>query len=304
MSLKCKKCGCDALIKSDDWYSCPKCGAVMFDMDVKVNDITSPTKEMERLDSQRDAVSNSKNAPSPDIIEENSENAPSAQTDIEEKQQEKAKKRKEKKKIKKAEKGKKAKNKADDTDDTDSEDSEEENKKSKLRENVEFFIPIVLAVIIALLLKTFVFANAVVPTGSMLNTIQEGDRIIASRLAYINDEPERYDIVIFKYPDDESQYFVKRIIGLPGEKVEVIDGIVYVTKTNGETVQLDDSFVTNCVPEGDFGPYYVPEDCYFMMGDNRNSSLDSRFWTNKYVEKDKIVGKVKFRYYPKISSIE
>lgn len=176
--------------------------------------------------------------------------------------------------------------------------------KSRLRSAVDFLIPIVVAVIVALLLKTFVFANAVVPTGSMLNTIQKGDRIIASRLAYINDDPERYDIIIFKYPDNEEQYFVKRIIGLPGETVQITDGTVYVTKPDGETVELDDSFVTVDEPSGSFGPYAVPEDSYFVMGDNRNSSRDSRYWTNKFVKRDKIVGKVKLRYYPNPSKVE
>lgn len=180
----------------------------------------------------------------------------------------------------------------------------EKKKKSFFREVLEFVIPIILAVAIALFLKNCVIANAKVPTGSMLNTIQEGDRIIASRLAYINDDPERYDIIIFKYPDDESQYFVKRVIGLPGETVNIVNGIVYVTKTDGTTIQLDDSFVTNCVPVGNFGPYVVPEDSYFMLGDNRNNSEDSRYWENKYVKKDKIIGKVLFRYYPTISSIK
>lgn len=180
----------------------------------------------------------------------------------------------------------------------------EKKKKSFFREVLEFVIPIILAVAIALFLKNYVIANAKVPTGSMLNTIQEGDRIIASRLAYINDDPERYDIIIFKYPDDESQYFVKRVIGLPGETVNIVNGIVYVTKTDGTTIQLDDSFVTNCVPVGNFGPYVVPEDSYFMLGDNRNNSEDSRYWENKYVKKDKIIGKVLFRYYPTISSIK
>lgn len=180
----------------------------------------------------------------------------------------------------------------------------EKKKKSFFREVLEFVIPIILAVAIALFLKNCVIANAKVPTGSMLNTIQEGDRIIASRLAYLNDDPERYDIIIFKFPDDESQYFVKRVIGLPGETVNIVNGIVYVTKTDGTTIQLDDSFVTNCVPMGNFGPYVVPEDSYFMLGDNRNNSEDSRYWENKYVKKDKIIGKVLFRYYPTISSIK
>lgn len=100
----------------------------------------------------------------------------------------------------------------------------EENKKqkSKLREVIDFLLPILIAVAVALVLKYCVIANAVVPTGSMLNTIQEGDRVIASRLAYVKDDPQRYDIVIFKYPDDEKQYYVKRIVGLPGETVEVV----------------------------------------------------------------------------------
>lgn len=176
--------------------------------------------------------------------------------------------------------------------------------KSKLQETIEFCIPIVIAVVLALILRTFVFANAVVPTGSMLNTIQEGDRIIASRLAYKNDDPQRYDIILFKYPDDESQIYVKRVIGLPGETVQIVGGVVYVTKTDGKTIQLADSFVTACVPYGDFGPFVVPKDSYFMLGDNRNDSKDSRYWTNTYVKRDKIIGKVKFRYYPSIGKIE
>ncbi len=182
--------------------------------------------------------------------------------------------------------------------------SESPKKKSRIKDTVDFLVPVVIAVVIAVLLKTFVFANAVVPTGSMLNTIQEKDRIIASRLAYINEDPQRYDVVIFKFPDDESKYFVKRVIGLPGETVQIVNGVVYVTKTDGETIQLDDSFITACEPDGNFGPYEVPEDSYFMLGDNRNDSRDSRYWQNKFVEKNKIIGKVKFRYFPNPSKIE
>lgn len=185
----------------------------------------------------------------------------------------------------------------------------EEKKKSPLREMLEFCLPIVIALIIAIILKSVVFANAIVPTGSMLNTIQEKDRVIASRLAYNNHDPERYDIIIFKFPDDLEQgittYYVKRIIGLPGETVNIKNGIVYVTDKDGNTTQLDDSFVTNCTPIGDYGPYEVPENSYFVMGDNRNSSVDSRFWsTTNYVNKDLIIGKVMFRYYPNPSKLE
>lgn len=180
----------------------------------------------------------------------------------------------------------------------------EKKKKSKLREALDFFFPIILALIIALLLKYFVFANAVVPTGSMLNTIQEGDRIIASRIEYNFSDPERYDIIIFRAPDEvakgnKNEFYVKRIIGLPGETITIVNGVVYATDTNGNTNQLRDDFITACKPTGNFGPYEVPENSYFVMGDNRESSVDSRYWlTTNYVDRDLIIGKVKFRYFP------
>ncbi len=181
---------------------------------------------------------------------------------------------------------------------------EVKKQKSKLRETLDFFLPIIIALIVAMLLKTFIFANAVVPTGSMLNTIHEGDRIIASRIEYNFNDPERFDIIIFKAPDEvakgnEKEYYVKRIIGLPGETVTIVNGVVYVANASGKTTQLRDDFVTACTPTGNFGPYTVPENSYFVMGDNRENSIDSRYWaTTNYVDEDLIIGKVKFRYYP------
>ena len=180
----------------------------------------------------------------------------------------------------------------------------EEKKKSKGRETLEFILPIVIAFILAMVLRSFVFANAVVPTGSMLNTIQEGDRIIASRIEYTFHDVERYDIIIFKAPDEvakgnEKTYYVKRVIGLPGETVTIVNGVVYVAGKDGKSEQLRDDFITACTPTGNYGPYVVPEDSYFVMGDNRESSVDSRFWvTTNYVQKDLIIGKAKFCYYP------
>ena len=94
--------------------------------------------------------------------------------------------------------------------------------------------------------------------------------------------------------------FIKRIIGLPGEKVEIIDGKVYI---NDSKEPLEEDYIKEEM-EGSFGPYDVPEGCYFMMGDNRNDSLDSRFWNDKYVKKDAILGKAKLQYYPKIKLIK
>lgn len=152
---------------------------------------------------------------------------------------------------------------------------------------------ILLAAILAGAVNSFLIVNAEVPTGSMENTIMAGDRILALRTSYWLGEPERGDITVFRYPDDPTgnTLYVKRIIGLPGDTVQVEDGEVFV---NGET--LEEDYIAE-ITDGDFGPYTVPEGCYFMMGDNRNHSVDSRFWENKFVEKDEILGKVVLRYY-------
>lgn len=152
---------------------------------------------------------------------------------------------------------------------------------------------ILLAAILAGAVNSFLIVNAEVPTGSMENTIMAGDRILALRTSYWFGEPERGDITVFRYPDDPTgnTLYVKRIIGLPGDTVQVEDGEVFV---NGET--LEEDYIAE-ITDGDFGPYTVPEGCYFMMGDNRNHSVDSRFWEDKFVEKDEILGKVVLRYY-------
>ena len=165
------------------------------------------------------------------------------------------------------------------------------------------------AILIAFVLTRCVIVNAETPTSSMENTIMTGDRIFGFRMAYgLNfdffgkhisyktKDPERFDIIIFKFPDDESQLFIKRLIGLPGETVEIRDGKVYI---NGSDEPLDDSFVPE-VPTGNYGPYKVPENSYFMLGDNREYSRDSRFWKNTFVSFDEIVGKAIVRYYPSI----
>lgn len=94
-------------------------------------------------------------------------------------------------------------------------------------------------------------------------------------------------MIIFRYPDDPSQYFVKRVIGLPGEKIDIRNGTVFA---NGE--KLKDSFVEDL--SKDYGTYIVPQESYFVMGDNRNHSNDSRFWDNKYVENDMIMAKANY----------
>lgn len=173
---------------------------------------------------------------------------------------------------------------------------EESRKTTILREIISWVKVILSAILIAVIVDFFVIANAIVPTGSMETTIPAGSRIMGLRLYYLFAEPERGDIVIFKYPDDESVDYLKRIIGLPGETVEIIDGRVYI---DGSEEPLEESYLSE-IPTGDFGPYEVPEDCYFMLGDNRAVSKDSRYWENTYVSKDKIVAKAMFMYYPSL----
>lgn len=154
-------------------------------------------------------------------------------------------------------------------------------KNSIWKELWEYIKMIIFVVVVVLIVNNFLLINARVPSESMEKTIMTGDRFFGNRLAYLFDDPERFDIVVFKYPDDESQLFVKRVIGLPGETVEIKDGKVYI---NGSETPLDDSFTPE-TPTGDYGPYVVPEGSYFMLGDNRNHSGDSRFWKQPYVEK-------------------
>lgn len=156
------------------------------------------------------------------------------------------------------------------------------------------------AVILAYCINNFIIVNATVPTGSMNNTIMEGDRMIGLRFSYLFDDPKRGDIVIFKYPDDETQNYVKRVIGLPGDTIQIIEGKVYI---NGSTTPLEEDYLKE-TPTGNFGPFVVPEGKYFMMGDNREKSWDSRYWTNKYVAKDKILGKAVLRYWPNIKVLK
>ena len=173
-------------------------------------------------------------------------------------------------------------------------------KNSIWKELWEYIKMIIFVVVVVLIVNNFLLINARVPSESMEKTIMTGDRFFGNRLAYLFDDPERFDIVVFKYPDDESQLFVKRVIGLPGETVEIKDGKVYI---NGSETPLDDSFTPE-TPTGDYGPDVVPEGSYFMLGDNRNHSGDSRFWKQPYVEKEKIVGKAIFRYFPGVKILK
>jgi signal peptidase I len=166
-----------------------------------------------------------------------------------------------------------------------------------LSELLSWISVIVIAAGIALVLNNFIIANSRVPSASMENTIMTKDRIIGLRMAYMFSEPQRGDIIIFRYPDDEKVYYVKRIIGIPGDVIDIVDGKVYL---NNSSAPLDEPYLKEAmIPEAPMH-FEVPEEGYFCLGDNRNNSKDARRWKNTYVYKDKIIAKVVLRYFPNI----
>lgn len=159
-----------------------------------------------------------------------------------------------------------------------------------VKEIISWIMVFVVAIVLALLINRFVIYRVSSPTGSMENTFMINDKVFIFRLAYLFSEPKRGDIVVFEAPDKPEEDYIKRIIGLPGETVQGIDGVVYI---NGEP--LEEDYLKEPM-YGSFGPYTVPEGHYFMMGDNRNESLDARLWNNKFVAFKKIRGKAVCKY--------
>jgi signal peptidase I len=176
------------------------------------------------------------------------------------------------------------------------EKKEKKRGESVVREIISWGITLLLAFALAVILKNYVIINATVPTGSMEHTIEPGDDLFGLRLAYKFSEPERGDIIIFNFPDDETQKYVKRVIGLPGEKVTINEGLIYI---NDSTTPLQEDYLKEewVRATGPF-EFNVPEDSYLVLGDNRNDSYDARYWDNTYVTKDAIIGKAYMIYYP------
>lgn len=171
-----------------------------------------------------------------------------------------------------------------------------EKKESVLWEICSWIFTFALAIGLALVLKNYVIINATVPTGSMEHTIEPGDDLFGLRLTYHFSEVKRGDIIIFRFPDDETQKYVKRVIGLPGETVTIEDGEIYIddSETPLDEPYLKDEWVQATGPF----TFEVPEDGYLVMGDNRNDSYDARYWDNTYVTSDQIIGKAYMIYYP------
>ncbi|MCG0275970.1 MAG: signal peptidase I [Thermosediminibacteraceae bacterium] len=160
------------------------------------------------------------------------------------------------------------------------------------KEIADWIKSIAFALVVALAIRAYVFEPMIVPTGSMIPTINIGDRILVNKYIYRFEPVKRGDIVVFKYPDDPTQTFVKRAIGLGGDVIEIKDGKLYINENPVDEPYIKEPMI------GNYGPYKVPEGHYFVMGDNRNNSKDSRFWENTYVSKKLILGKAVYRIWP------
>jgi len=150
---------------------------------------------------------------------------------------------------------------------------------------------LVLAGLLIVFFRTFIFQNFVVEGSSMFPTLIQGDRLIVSRLSYFVGEPARGDIIVFQYPFGPERDFVKRIIGLPGETIAIQNGQVFI---NGAPLPPEE-YVQNRSSDT-FAPITLGEDEYFVMGDNRSGSSDSRSWGP--LQKHFIIGRAWLIYYP------
>ena len=178
--------------------------------------------------------------------------------------------------------------------------------KSVLRDWVE---SIIIAFLLAMVIRTFVIQAFKIPTGSMRMTLQEGDLILVNKFIYgakipLSNSylpalrgPKRGDVVVFVYPEDKKKDFIKRLVGLPGETIEIKGGSIYVNDKPAQEPIFKQIYYYN---RGDFGgegqKVAVPKDSYFVLGDNSASSKDSRYWG--FVPKDNLLGQALVIYWP------
>ena len=146
------------------------------------------------------------------------------------------------------------------------------------------------------LVITFVGQRTEVEGASMENTRHNGDNLIVDKLSYRFHDPERFDIIVFPFQFQDNTYYIKRIIGLPGETVQVVDGYVYINGSRLESDNLGNELMDD--PMAASQPITLGEDEYFVLGDNRNHSQDSRDPSVGEVKKDTIMGKAWVRIYP------
>lgn len=159
-------------------------------------------------------------------------------------------------------------------------------------ELAEYVQALVIAVALALVIIVFVAQAFVVQGSSMEPTLHNGERLLVDKLSYRFREPQRGEIVVFKYPADPSHRYIKRIIGLPGDTVRISNGVVYINDTPIEENYTLEPAIS------DFGQVAVPPGHYFVLGDNRNNSEDSRYPDVGFVPRNLMVGRAVFVFWP------
>ncbi len=153
-----------------------------------------------------------------------------------------------------------------------------------------------IAIIVVLPIRWYIAQPFIVSGASMEQTFHNNEYLIVDQLTYRFREPERGEVVIFRYPHDPSKYFIKRVIGLPGETVSIENNAITITsKENPEGLVLEEPYIGDVVTDGNQSITLAEEE-YFVMGDNRGHSSDSRSWGA--LEKDKIVGRAWLRLFP------
>lgn len=162
---------------------------------------------------------------------------------------------------------------------------------SQVLSTVLFVLVIILLAAFPIVLKQYVLETRVISSESMVPTLQVQDRILINKLAYKFNQPQRGDIVVFSLPERPYQEYVKRLIGLPGETVKIAGGKVYI---NG--APLKEPYIKE-PPKYEYGPVKIPDNAVFVLGDNRNMSLDSHMW-NTWLTLDKIHGRAIYIFWP------
>ena len=162
-------------------------------------------------------------------------------------------------------------------------------------EILSFLLYVVVVVGITFLIIHYVGQRTYVSGSSMENTLSDGDNLIVDKITYRFSDPKRYDIIVFPYQYEENTYFIKRIIGLPGETVQIVDGIIYI---DGEALQ--ESYGREVMKNSGLAadPVTLGEDEYFVLGDNRNDSTDSRDPSVGKIPRDRIIGRAWVRIWP------
>lgn len=171
-----------------------------------------------------------------------------------------------------------------------------DEEKSVFRELFGWILYILIIIGLTYLIITFVGQRTRVSGHSMETTLSDGDNLIVDKLTYRFKDPKRYDIIVFPFKYEENTYYIKRIIGLPGETVQVIDGYTYI---NGELLESD-IYGAEVMDSAGIAknPIYLEEDEYFVLGDNRNHSSDSRDPSVGVLKREDLIGRAWIRIYP------